>query len=283
MGLHDGFHRGGRAVCGRVGVLHFVRQELAAGLVYARFIAAHTGRTGLVALHAGDLDALYLVPACFLCSFDCGDRAFFRRRFVAGADIGNDFGRVKGGIDRNDRQLGAADELRRRIALQRGNNKTVIVARAEVGLDHILHFVERGFRARSLDVYRNDVGVFLRVGFRAGLDILPVFRRQRFQDHADIVLSVCGRAACVRTPIRTAAACKARAHGTRQQHCQHSLFVHSSPLFFRVPSSLKISYLRHRLFARNAPLSAVPLEFSEETQEGPDNRLMGKWNCKRYM
>ena len=54
------------------------------------------------------------------------------------------------GVDSNNRQLGAADELRRSIRLQRRDNNAVIAAGAEVGLDHVLHFVERCLRAWPL-------------------------------------------------------------------------------------------------------------------------------------
>ena len=222
MGLHDRLHRGGRAVCGRVCVLHFARQELAACLVYAFFIALHACCTGLIALYAGDLNALDLIPASLLsCLYGC-DSALLCCCLVAGADIGNDLGSVKVGVDRNDRQLGAADQLRCRIRLQRRNNNAVIRAGAEVGLDHVLHFIECGLRTWALNLYRNLVRMLGSIILSARLYILPVLGSQSLQDNADLVAAAGSGCATVITAVIGRGRIAAAACGHRQCHraCQ---------------------------------------------------------------
>ena len=222
MCLHDSFHSGGSTVSSCVCVLYLVAQESAACLFNASLVAVHTSGVGLVALYACDLDALDIGPAGSLGSLYSSLAALLGSSFVTGTYEGLNLRCLKVGVDSNDRQLGAAYELSRRIGLQRRDNNAVIAAGAEVGLDHVLHFIESGLRARALNLYRNLVRMLGSVILSARLYILPVLGSQGLQDNADLVAAAGSGCATVLTAVIGRGRIAAAACGHRQCHraCQ---------------------------------------------------------------
>ena len=114
------------------------------------------------------------------------------------------------------------DELRRGIRLQRRNNNAVIAAGAEVGLDHVLHFIESGLRAWTLNLYCNLVRMLGSIVLSARLYILPVLGRQGLQDNADLVAAAGSGCATVITAVIARRSTAAATCGHRQSHraCQ---------------------------------------------------------------
>ena len=223
MCLHDSFHSGGSAVSSCVCVLYFVAQEGTACFFNASLVAVHASGVGLVALYACDLNALDIGPAGSLGSLYSSLAALLGSSFVAGTYEGLNLRCREVGVDSNNRQLGAADELRRGIRLQRRDNNAVIAAGAEVGLDHVLHFIERGLRAWTLNLYRNLVRMLGSIVLSARLYILPVLGSQGLQNNADLVAAAGSGCATVITAVigrgRIAAACGHRqCHRACQQH-----------------------------------------------------------------
>ena len=215
MCLHDSFHSGGSAVSSCICVLYFIAQEGAACFFNASLVAVHTSGVGLVALYACDLNALDVGPSGSLSSLYSSLAALLGSSFVTGTYEGLNLRCREVGVDSNNRQLGAADQLRCRIRLQRRNNNAVIRAGAEVGLDHVLHFVESGLRARALNLNRNLVRMLGSVIFSARLYVLPVLSSQSLQNNADLVL------ATGRRRRRIAAVTAVTARGTAAATCGH--------------------------------------------------------------
>ena len=222
MCLHDSFHSGGSAVSSCICVLYFIAQEGAACFFNASLVAVHTSGVGLVALYACDLNALDVGPSGSLGSLYSSLAALLGSSFVTGTYEGLNLRCREVGVDRNDRQLGAADQLRCRIRLQRRNNNAVIRAGAEVGLDHVLHFIECGLRAWTLNLYRNLVRMLGSIILSARLYILPVLGSQSLQDNADLVAAAGSGCATVITAVIGRGRIAAAACGHRQCHrsCQ---------------------------------------------------------------
>ena len=222
MCLHDSFHSGGSAVSSCICVLYFIAQEGAACFFNASLVAVHTSGVGLVALYACDLNALDVGPSGSLGSLYSSLAALLGSSFVTGTYEGLNLRCREVGVDSNNRQLGAADQLRCRIRLQRRNNNAVIRAGAEVGLDHVLHFIECGLRTWALNLYRNLVRMLGSIILSARLYILPVLGSQSLQDNADLVAAAGSGCATVITAAIGRGRIAAAACGHRQCHrsCQ---------------------------------------------------------------